>query len=490
MHSSPLGAATSDNRPDEMLSLIVIRELKSLLLRPRFLVITLTTVGLISATTTLGIQEYHHDEAAFHNKVELNKEILRVHGHWHSYGWAQVFRAPSPLRIFVTGLDDDIGRRERLDRPGTVKLTDPKFAEEPVFALFRPIDVTFVVLYVISLLAIVLSFDAVCGEKERGTLRLVLSNAIPRTTFVFAKFVSMWLALFFPLLLAFLMGALLTTLNAIPFSTTDWVCFSALFGISILYVTVFLSFGLFVSSVVHRPSDSFMILLVIWVAAVLVIPKVATVAASKTTNVATISEVSSEAQTFRRNQQNEILLRRNATVDSIITTSRQVAEGRLSYEANQSWVDAAWKRQNDFEAQKEKEYAEFLQRLNERVDAQKARMTRVAMTLARLSPSASYQIASSSLAGNGINLKARFERAVEDFAVAHKTFADEKIAPAVNGTGQMEPFDVNQLPQFVQPVRPLSEVARDVILDAGLLALWALFGFAAAYVAFLSYDVR
>ncbi|MGA7303901.1 MAG: ABC transporter permease, partial [Rhodothermales bacterium] len=295
-----------------MLSVLITRELKSLLLRPRFLAILTTTVGLISAATALGIQEYHHDTSSVARSVELNKETLRLQGNWMGAGWAKVFRAPSPLRIFVIGLDDDIGRSERLEQRGTTSLTDPKLAEEPVFALFRPIDVTFVLLYVISLLAIVLSFDAVCGEKERGTLRLVLSNAIPRTTFVFAKFVSMWLALFFPLLLAFLLGALLTTLNAIPFSTTDWVCFSALFGISVLYVTVFLSIGLFVSSVVHRPSDSFMILLVIWVAAVLVIPKVATVAASKTANVATISEVSSEAQTFWRNQQNEILIRRNA----------------------------------------------------------------------------------------------------------------------------------------------------------------------------------
>ena len=107
-----------------------------------------------------------------------------------------------------------------------------------------------------------------------------------------------------------------------------------------------------------------------------------------------------------------------------------------------------------------------------------------------MSPASSFQIAAARLAGTDIGLKERFEDAVGEFATVYKTLAEQKVEPVTTGKGQMEPFDVAHLPQFVQPRRMLSEVAADVILDVGLLALWALLGFAGAYVAFLRYDVR
>ena len=40
------------------------------------------------------------------------------------------------------------------------------------------------------LLAIVFGYDAICGEKERGTLRLMLSCSVPRDTVLLAKWIG------------------------------------------------------------------------------------------------------------------------------------------------------------------------------------------------------------------------------------------------------------------------------------------------------------
>ena len=50
----------------------------------------------------------------------------------------------------------------------------------PISVLFATPDLAYVVNIVISLLALLLTFDAITGELETGTLRLMLSNAVPR----------------------------------------------------------------------------------------------------------------------------------------------------------------------------------------------------------------------------------------------------------------------------------------------------------------------
>jgi ABC-type transport system involved in multi-copper enzyme maturation permease subunit len=361
-----------------------------------------------------------------------------------------------------------------------------------VFALFRPVDVAFILLYVISLLAIVLSFDAICGEKERGTLRLTLSNPVPRTHFVLAKFLSSWLALLFPVLLAFLVSAFLVTVSEIPFASSDWLRLGVLFGLSTLFITVFLAFGVLVSSSVHRPADSFMILLVLWVSAVLIVPKVATVASGEIADVPTVAEINSETQAFRRKIDNQVRLRHVALVDSMYEAANAYSGSKPGefYDRNREAVEAAWRRFEKFREGKEVEFVAFSRRLGERVEARKSQMARLALSLSRISPASSYQIATTRLAGTDLGMKQRFEEAVSEFATINRKLADEKMAPSRNGSGKMEPFDLTQLPQFAQPKQTLGEVAADVILDVGLLALWALLGFAAAYVAFLRYDVR
>ena len=53
-----------------------------------------------------------------------------------------------------------------------------------------------------SLLAVILTYGAIAGEKEQGTLGLVLSNAVPRARIILAKAAANILVLVVPFLLA------------------------------------------------------------------------------------------------------------------------------------------------------------------------------------------------------------------------------------------------------------------------------------------------
>ena len=54
----------------------------------------------------------------------------------------------------------------------------------------RAIDWVFIIGGLLSLMALLFTFDAFIGEKERGTLRLVMAQSLPRHTLLLGKFLG------------------------------------------------------------------------------------------------------------------------------------------------------------------------------------------------------------------------------------------------------------------------------------------------------------
>ena len=65
----------------------------------------------------------------------------------------------------------------------------------PIAFLLGHLDFVFVVSTVFSLLALLFTFDAVAGEREAGTLRITLANALPRDIFLWSKLIGGYLRL-------------------------------------------------------------------------------------------------------------------------------------------------------------------------------------------------------------------------------------------------------------------------------------------------------
>ena len=63
-------------------------------------------------------------------------------------------------------------------------------------------DWAFIIGYVLSLIALLFTFDSVSGEREQGTLRLMLANSIPRHTVLIGKFLGALISITIPFLLA------------------------------------------------------------------------------------------------------------------------------------------------------------------------------------------------------------------------------------------------------------------------------------------------
>ena len=50
--------------------------------------------------------------------------------------------------------------------------------DNPFIAFFSSIDIVFVFEVILSLMGLIFAYDAIAGERERGTLRLVLAHSL------------------------------------------------------------------------------------------------------------------------------------------------------------------------------------------------------------------------------------------------------------------------------------------------------------------------
>ena len=131
------------------------------------------------------------------------------------------YRQPDPLQIFVSGVNNDVGRFSNVNREHGVKLQNSSYSDDPIFAVFRNIDFTFIITIVLSLFAIMFTYNSINGEKEEGTLRLVFSNSISRAEFIGSKIVGSWLGLVVPLLIPILMSFLFILILNVDFRSSD-----------------------------------------------------------------------------------------------------------------------------------------------------------------------------------------------------------------------------------------------------------------------------
>ena len=147
----------------------------------------------------------------------------------------------------------------------------PAFGGEPFrrgaacWRVFRFVDLEFTFQVVLSLLAILFAFDAVCGERERGTLRLTFSQAVPRATYIMGKIVGALLALTVPLLIPLAAGGLLLVVMQVPMTGEDWLLLGLVVLSGMLYIGAILGLSVLVSALTRRSSTAFVFLLCLWV---------------------------------------------------------------------------------------------------------------------------------------------------------------------------------------------------------------------------------
>ncbi|OGF96961.1 MAG: hypothetical protein A2Z06_03765, partial [Candidatus Glassbacteria bacterium RBG_16_58_8] len=184
----------------------------------------------------------------------------------------EAYRRPSALQFVVDGGEETLPNRI----PYTVNLWISPASEgggNYMLPPFEGLDWDFIVRVILSFVAIALTYDAVSGERERGTLRLIMANPVPRDKFLTGKLLAGLIALCIPLLLGALISvAILTLFGGIRLTGGDLIRLLIHLLTSAAYLSLFVLLGLIVSILARRSASSLVLLLLIWVCLVVAIP--------------------------------------------------------------------------------------------------------------------------------------------------------------------------------------------------------------------------
>ncbi len=359
---------------------------------------------------------------------------------------------------------------------------------------------------VLSLFAILFTYDAVNGEREQGTLALTFSNSVSRVQYVAAKFVGTTFGLVFPLSLAVLLGLLLVVLEGVPLSGSDWGRLVTLLGLSLLLFLFFLALGILISASTQRSGMSFLFCLAAWIVFVLVIPRAGMMVASLALPVPSYDEVEGQRDAYAKDQWEAF---NTSSIARWRDRGRGMAsmkeEDRESYRDSQlsKWADEDDALRKTVQATIEAEG----RRLEEDWRLRRAQQQDLGFTLALFSPASAYQIAAMTLSGTDPDMKDRYENSMRDYRREFTAYTERKQKEA-GGTGGMRitfdsnsgfkfsaprqrgTLDVSDMPHYSPPAPPGRRIYSTVVPPAGIIIALTLFAFAGAMGAFLRYDLR
>jgi ABC-type Na+ efflux pump permease subunit len=201
-----------------MLSTLIHKEVLVHLLSLRFNLSLALVIGLMAAGALIYSGDFTSqledvNATASERQARLTKGAERQGSIFQVYSYYDqpLLSRPPSLGFVAEGHERDLPNKVRIN---AFRWLGPEKQQRGNAMLlpFDAIDWVKVVSIVLSFAAIVLTFDGFAGEKEDGTLRLVLANPVPRWHLVVAKAVGAWVVL----VLALVSGAIIQLLILLP----------------------------------------------------------------------------------------------------------------------------------------------------------------------------------------------------------------------------------------------------------------------------------
>ncbi|MBI3193937.1 MAG: ABC transporter permease subunit [Ignavibacteriae bacterium] len=469
-----------------MIRLIIEKELREIIGSTKFAVSFGVCALLILLSFTIGAKNYHVSVAQYEAAKRENIRQMEGLTDWFSVRTHRIFLPPQPLASLVNGVSNDIGRTIEMQGRGELTADDSRYNDEPMFAIFRFLDLEFIFQIVLSLFAIVFAFDSINGEKERGTLRLSFANAVPSEKYILGKLLGSFLALGIPLIVAILAGCLMLPLLGISLNGDEWLRLTLVIGAGLLYFGLFLSLSIFVSALTHRSSHSFLMLLVVWILSVLIIPRASVLLAGRAVDVPSVDELASQKNRFSSQLWKEDREKMSAFKATATEPMKQMEE-----------FQQFMGKQND---ERDKKMQEFSVKLNEDRANRQIVQQKLALNLARVSPATTFSLLATTLSGTSLQLKDKFRNEATAYQQSYANFIKAKTGLVPGGRMMVFRMEVNgekakqidpyELPVFEYHPFTVNDVFSSSMIDFGLLVVFNSLFFVGAYVSFLRYDVR
>ena len=454
----------------------------------------MNAVIFVSSQYPRRIAEYSQDINAATESMKKRSASL---GELAVSGPGDLYKKPSPLAFIATGADAKLPKRVTANASSGsnwtasnfhyshsnnwwLEYSQDVFQKNDALPNFTELDWTFIIGVVMSFMAILFTYDAVSGERETGTLSLLMSNSVSRATVLLAKFIGAFLTLMLPLLIGILLNLMIVNASKlVSLDGSEWVRFGIIVVISALYISIFLWLGLFISSQFSNSSSSLLVLLLIWVVFVVLIPNTMGALASGFQQVPSRSEVS------RLKQAKLDEIHEQYWKDNKLFQFGSPSDDPPNIKALRTWAGYLTER------------ADAKSRFDDaHLDKQFAQVA-FTQQITRISPAAVYKYALESLSGTGfvrhkrfVQRARRYRQQFVDFIKSEDRGDNEShhVYLVKEGLSQ-KPVAFSSIPQFSEKLS-VGITFKGALLDLMLLVLLALLLFMSAVLAFMRSDVK
>ncbi|MBN1506550.1 MAG: ABC transporter permease subunit, partial [Sedimentisphaerales bacterium] len=260
-----------------MFGTLLAKEILETVLDLRFVVATLLCVVLIPLGMYVSREDYEQRLAAYQREHDTYRQR---HGTPEppvtGREEAQGFRPPSVLSIFASGLDPFLPDKVATSYTGLFRTLKEAGTGNPQSLLFGKADLLFNVTFLVSLIALVFTFNCVSGERERGTLRLAIANSVPRSRILLSKIAGKYIALLIPFTLSILIALLvLGGSSVVPIGSPQvWLTVLVILAATLLFLLGMVSLGICISTFTRHSMGSIVLLFLVWAMFLFGVPKI------------------------------------------------------------------------------------------------------------------------------------------------------------------------------------------------------------------------
>ena len=473
---------------------ITKRELYDNLNSLRFALATVLLIGLMLTNAIVHLREHPKRVQKYRNYVVEYQNQLAAHAEDSLYKLAErgpgyLYKQPSALRFCAEGGETFLPKYAaggygypRWGRGGPPPLESFWVLEYPSVTPdlhnVRPnvtkVDWGFIIGYVLSLIALLFTFDAISHERERGTLRLMLANSIPRHTLLIGKFLGALITINIPFTLAVLVNlSMISTSSNVHLSAEVWGRLGLIFFITLLYTSLFLALGLLVSARVQRSAVSLVILLLVWVTLVVFMPSTLVSIAGRSGSPTSTLEFSERSAQLEEELAREYYTLRYGSNKRLTQTQiLQVAGAFVTKDTVQQ------------------------ERLREERLKQRISQVRRARAITQISPVTIFQHLLEAFAGTGLERHLQFLENVKSHAQQFRVFiADTEQADpeslhifGVREGMSQKPVSPEAIPKF-EDTLSLSKDFNTAAMELLLLTLFVVVLLSGAYLVFVRVEI-
>ncbi|MDR2775368.1 MAG: ABC transporter permease [Tannerella sp.] len=474
---------------------LFIREIQGAIADFRFWVVLVLCLSIIPLSFYVSVKDYSQRLSDYHQAVQVYRDITQVYYNMKAEG----VHPPSPLSIFSRGIDNKMPYKMITSHDGnySIEYARPDSKKE----LLGEIDFGFIVAFVLSILAVVFTFNCISGDKEQGLLRAILANAVYRRQVLMAKLLGNYIVFLIPFFLSMLIALSVVHFSGIisVFSADILPAILLMTVISLVFLFTLFNLGLWISALTANSTLSINVLLLIWIVLGLVVPKISPIISASIYPVESNSVFESK----------KLLLRENILKEQRAEESDLYENLRMQFRPGTQGISSDWQDVNDaYDGQVVPIHEKYTQRLTTETNRltddytmRCDRQNRLGRAITCLSPvgivnnlMAEFSRTGYSEADNFIRQALQYQETVKR-EIYDKFILKEYHAKgnAMTSTNVVEGFNANEVSVPVldnYTYQDTGDVLRQNGLDILLLCTYGLLFFVCAFVAFLRFDVR